>query len=93
MKTKRVLRFLLPALVVAFAMGCGDSAPPAPDAGANAAKDSAGKKGGDKKIGSKKGVEGSLGTKEIEEEKLPGTLEIGLALGSTVAMIACFKYL
>ena len=93
MNTKRFLRVLLPAMVVVFAMGCGDSAPPEPAGKADVGKDSAGKKGGDKKIGSRKGVGESLGTKEVEEEKLPGPLEIGLALGSTVAMIACFKYL
>ena len=47
----------------------------------------------DKAIASKEGVSGSLGSKEIDEEKLPGKLEMGFAFGSVVAMIAAIKYL
>lgn len=47
----------------------------------------------DKSIATKKGVEGSLGQKEIDEDKLPGKLEIGIALGSVAGMIAAIKYL
>jgi hypothetical protein len=47
----------------------------------------------DKKIATKEGVAGSLGNKEIEEDQLPGTLEIGFAIGSVMACIAAFKFL
>lgn len=47
----------------------------------------------DKDIASKEGVAGSLGTKEIDSEKLPGKLEMGFAFGSVVAAIAAIKYL
>lgn len=92
MKLRKILRVLLPSLVVMLAWGCSDSSAPAAG-GAGTASGEKSKAGADKAIQSRKGVEQSLGTKEIEEDKLPGTLEIGLAIGSTVAMIACFKYL
>ena len=47
----------------------------------------------DKAIASKEGVSGSLGSKKIDAEKLPGKLEMGFAFGSVVAMIAAIKYL
>lgn len=59
--------------------------------GANEVSAQAG--GKDKEIATKKGVSESLGNKEFDQEKLPGTLEIGLALGSIVAMIAAIKWL
>lgn len=46
---------------------------------------------GDKSLASKES--GTLGTKEFDQEKLPGKLEMGLAAGSIVVMIAAFKYL
>lgn len=33
-----------------------------------------------------------LGNKEIDESKLPGKLEIGLAIGSIIAMIGVLKF-
>lgn len=47
----------------------------------------------DKKSATKEGVSGSLGTKEIDAEKLPGKLEMGFAFGSVITMIAAIKYL
>ncbi len=47
----------------------------------------------DKELATKTGVGESLGTKEFEEDKLPGALEVGLAVGSIIAMIAVIKYL
>lgn len=47
----------------------------------------------EKEIASRKGVSGSLGSKDIDEKKLPGTMEIGLAIGTTVASIAAIKWL
>lgn len=47
----------------------------------------------EKDIASRKGVANSLATKEFDQKKLPGTLEIGLAIGSTVASIAAIKWL
>ena len=47
----------------------------------------------DKSMASKKGVKDSLGTKEIDSDKLPGKFEMGLAFGSVAAMIAVIKYL
>lgn len=85
----RVLRgALVPALLVCaglFAAG-GDATAQKSDKAKSASK-------GDKKIASKKGVEGSLGQKEIDADKLPGKLEVGIAFGSFAAMIAAFKYL
>jgi hypothetical protein len=61
---------------------------------APAAKPDAGKVGGgDKTIAAKKGVGESLGNKEFDQEKLPGTLEIGLALGSIAGVVAAIKWL
>lgn len=34
-----------------------------------------------------------LQRREIDMDKLPGRFEIGLAIGSTIAMIAVYKYL
>jgi len=48
--------------------------------------------GGDKEMATKKGMD-ALATKEFDENKLPGTLEVGLALGSIGAMIAAIKWL
>ena len=42
----------------------------------------------DKKLATQEG----LGNKEIDENKLPGTFEIGLAIGSIIAMIGVLKY-
>ena len=83
MHFRKWLRVTLVVGVLAILSGCSGAGQP--DAGTSL--------GGDKKIGQRKGVEQSLGSKEIDAEQLPGTLEIGLALGSTVAMIACLKYL
>jgi len=49
--------------------------------------------GADKGMATKKGVGQSLGSKEIEEDKLPGKLEMGLAVGSIIALIAVIKWL
>jgi len=83
MTYRKWLRIGLLAFLVTLFVGCSGAGQP--DAGSNLS--------GDKKIGSRKGVEESLGSKEIDAEQLPGQLEIGLAIGSTVAMIACLKYL
>jgi len=47
----------------------------------------------DKGLAAKKGVSQSLGSKEIEQDKLPGKLEVGLGIGSVIAMIAVVKWL
>ena len=47
----------------------------------------------DKSLATKEGVEGSLGQMKIDSERLPGTLEIGMAIGSTIAMVAALKWL
>jgi hypothetical protein len=47
----------------------------------------------DQEIGSRQGVSESLGTKDFDDDKLPGKLEIGIAMGSIVAVIAVMKYL
>jgi len=47
----------------------------------------------DKNSATKKGVAGSLGSKEIEQNKLPGKLEIGIALGSVAGAVAAIKWL
>lgn len=60
-------------------------------AGQAAAQDDA--VSGDKGMATKKGVGQSLGNKEFDKEKLPGKLEIGLAVGSFIAMIAVVKWL
>jgi len=48
--------------------------------------------GADKEMATKKGMD-ALATKEFDQDKLPGTLEVGLALGSIGAMIAAIKWL
>lgn len=77
------LRLCAVALLLCFAMGFLAT-------GAHAA-DSAG--GSDKTIATKEGVAESLGTKEFDDDKLPGMFEIGIAMGSCVALIAVIKYL
>lgn len=47
----------------------------------------------DQEIATKQGVSESLATKDFDDDKLPGKLEIGIALGSIVAVIAVTKYL
>jgi len=47
----------------------------------------------DKSSASKQGVAESLGNKEIDANKLPGKLEIGIAFGSVAGAIAAIKYL
>lgn len=42
----------------------------------------------DQKLAAQEG----LGDKDIDEEQLPGKFEIGLAVGSIVAMIGVLKY-
>jgi len=49
--------------------------------------------GSDKEIATRKGISGSLGSKEWDKNKLPGKMEIGLAVGSVVVMIAVLKWL
>lgn len=49
--------------------------------------------GSDKSIAAKKGVGESLGNKEFDDNKLPGKLEVGLALGSIVGAVAAIKWL
>jgi hypothetical protein len=48
--------------------------------------------GSDKEMATKKGMD-ALATKEFDKNKLPGTLEVGLALGSIGAVIAAMKWL
>ncbi len=78
----------LPALILGAGalVATEDAVAQKKDAGKTSSK-------GDKKIASKKGVEGSLGSKEIDADQLPGKLEIGIALGSVAGMIAAIKYL
>jgi hypothetical protein len=45
----------------------------------------------DKSLAAKDGME--LGTKEFDQDKLPGKLEMGLAVGSFFVMIAVVKWL
>ncbi|HNR33029.1 MAG TPA: hypothetical protein PKI11_19210 [Candidatus Hydrogenedentes bacterium] len=47
---------------------------------------------GDKALATKKGLD-ALETKEFDKNKLPGKLEIGIAVGSLFAMIAVVKWL
>jgi len=75
------LRFAAVGLVLCFAMAFV-----AVDAEAQST-------GADKEIATKKGVGESLGTKEFDDDKLPGKLEIGIALGSVAALIGVMKYL
>ena len=74
------LRLTAVALVLCLAMGF-------------LATDAYAASGADKEMATKKGVADSLGTKEFEEDKLPGMFEIGIAAGSCVALIAVMKYL
>ena len=46
---------------------------------------------GDKDLATKKGLD-ALETKEFDKNKLPGKLEIGLAVGSIFAMVAVVKW-
>jgi len=48
--------------------------------------------GADKSMAEKKGVAGSLGSKEFDKAKLPGRYQIGFAVGSLIAAIAVLKY-
>ncbi len=94
MLNQGVLRKTVVALglcfVATFAVDSAFAQAPA----APAAKPAPGKVGGgDKSIAAKKGVGESLGNKEFDEEQLPGTLEIGLALGSIAGVIAAIKWL
>jgi len=84
MNKRRVLRatWLGLGIALAAAFSAGDVA---------AQKASVG--GKDKEIATKKGVSESLGNKEFDEDKLPGTLEVGLALGSIAAVVAAMKWL
>ncbi len=52
------------------------------------AQSSGGATSADKKLATQEG----LGDKEIDENQLPGKFEIGLALGSIVALIGVMKY-
>lgn len=89
MKRKRLVFVATLGILFGSAVGFSgcEQATPTTDVSQKAATTS------DKKMATKKGVAGSLGNKEIEEQKLPGTLEIGFAVGSVVAAIAAFKFL
>ncbi len=56
---------------------------------ADAGKGSEKASSADHKIATQEG----LPTKEFDKSKLPGKMEIGLTIGSVVAVIAAFKYL
>jgi hypothetical protein len=47
----------------------------------------------DKEMATKEGVADSLGSKKFDEDKLPGKLKIGFAIGSIITMIAVMKTL
>ncbi len=49
--------------------------------------------GADKDLATKKGVSGSLATKEFDKNKLPGKWKIGFAVGSVIAAVAVVKWL
>jgi len=49
--------------------------------------------GADKELASKKGVSGSLATKQFDKNKLPGKWKIGFAFGSLAAAVAVVKWL
>jgi len=51
--------------------------------------DDAAAQSGDQKIAQQKG----LGTKEIDKDRLPGKMEVGLAVGSAVLAFGVFKWL
>ena len=89
---KRFLRGLLLAGLVCggLALGAGDAYAQKSGKADGASAKTATK--GDKSIAGKKGMD-SLGTKEIDANKLPGKFEMGLAFGSVVAAIAAIKYL
>ena len=55
------------------------------------AEDAQAQTGADKKIAQKGQME--LGSKEWDQDQLPGTLEISLGVGSTFVMIAVMKWL
>ena len=46
----------------------------------------------DQEMAGKKGMD-SLGSKEFDQNKLPGKMKIGFAAGSFIAMIAAIKFL
>ena len=90
----RCLRGALLGAVVfgSLAFSAGDAVAQAKGGAGGASSKAAVATKGDKSIAGKKGMD-SLGTKEIDSNKLPGKFEMGLAAGSVVAMIAAFKYL
>ncbi len=47
----------------------------------------------DKDLATKEGVGQSLGQKDWEEDQLPGTFEIGMAVGSVIVAVAVWKWL
>lgn len=47
----------------------------------------------DKDLASRKGISGSLATKQFDKNKLPGKWKIGFAFGSLAAAIAVVKWL
>ncbi|MGC8845216.1 MAG: hypothetical protein ACP5QY_05150 [Candidatus Hydrogenedens sp.] len=49
--------------------------------------------GADKELASKKGISGSLATKQFDKNKLPGKWKIGFAFGSLAAAVAVVKWL
>lgn len=49
--------------------------------------------GADKDLATKKGISGSLATKEFDKNKLPGKWKIGFAFGSVIAAVAVVKWL
>ncbi len=49
--------------------------------------------GADKDLASKKGISGSLATKQFDKDKLPGKWKIGFAFGSLAAAVAVIKWL
>ena len=80
MTIQNILLVLAVALVLGFALGF--AAEPA---------FAQGNAGADKDLASRES--GQLATKEFDQDKLPGKLEIGVALGSIVVLIAVFKWL
>lgn len=49
--------------------------------------------GADKDLASRKGISGSLATKQFDKDKLPGKWKIGFAIGSVITAIAVVKWL
>ncbi|MBI2433802.1 MAG: hypothetical protein HYV26_13120 [Candidatus Hydrogenedentes bacterium] len=82
MVAKKMLVILALCVIVCLALGALTDAAYAQDVGA---------RGGDKALAAKDGTK--LGTKKFDADKLPGKLEMGLAAGSVIAMIAVFKWL